>query len=322
MTKVFELEKRICIMFNIMTSNISSLPVRNFDVALARAFLATVETGGMTAAARFLNLTQGAISQQIKRLEDVLGRRLFDRNGRDLELTPDGERLLTQARRLVALNDEIWGVMTMPDFEGEVRLGVPRDIIRPYVPPILRAFSDAWPKVQTHLICKTSPSLKDALDAGEIDLALTTELTTPRGAERLLTDDLVWMGAPNGKAMQAQPLPIAVTSETCTFRAAMVEAVERNGRDWRSVGPVGNNDALFATIEADLAVSALLRATIPSHIPVLEASETVPELPPFHINLYVRNAQSNDVARELADHIREQFARRFVSRAGIDKRAS
>ncbi len=294
-----------------MKSNDLPLPRRNIDVALARAFVATAETGSMTSAAALLNVTQGAVSQQIKRLEDLLQKQLFERDGRSLSLTATGDRLLLHARRLIALNDEIWGLMSAPDFEGTVRLGVPRDIIRPFMPPILRGFNEAWPKVRTELVCRSSPKLKQQLQSGKIDLALTTETDTPSGAERLLTDDLVWIGGKGGRARFSDPVPVAVTEMSCTFRAAMIDALEREGRDWRLVGPVGNNDALLATLEADLAVASLLYHTVPNQVDVLGPEHGLPALVPFHINLYCRTSETNPVATELAEHIRDQFRRRY-----------
>ena len=78
---------------------------RDIDIGLVRTFLAVVELGGVTAAANSLGVSQAAASQQIKRLEQTLDCRLFERRGRQLELAPAGERLLAQARRLVAQND-------------------------------------------------------------------------------------------------------------------------------------------------------------------------------------------------------------------------
>ncbi len=296
-----------------MNTNHMIQPLRNIDVALARAFVATAETGGMTQAARLLNVTQGAISQQIKRLEDLLQKPLFNRDHRQLTLTVEGERLLLHARRLIALNDEIWGLMSAPDFEGTVRLGVPRDIIRPFMPPLLRSFNEAWPRVRIELVCNSSPLLRKFLSAGEIDLCVTTEVDTPVGAERLMTDDLVWLGCRGGRAKDDTPLPVAITDSKCTFRAAMIQALEHDGRDWRIVGPLGNNDALLATLEADLAVTSLLRSSVPQGIEILGPDSGLPALTPFHINLYVRTSHTNDIAEELASHIRDQFVRRYDS---------
>ena len=167
----------------------------NIDTSLLRAFVAAAETGGMTTAARLLNLTQAAVSQQVKRLEEVFGRQLFERDRRGLRLTASGERLLIRARRLLAFNDEVWALMTAPDFKGEVRLGVPHDIVGPYMPPVLRSFDQAWPGVRVSLVVSTTPKLLRALARREIDLTLTTEVDCPPNGETLLQDPLVWVGA-------------------------------------------------------------------------------------------------------------------------------
>ncbi len=85
---------------------------RNLDTGLVRTFVAVSDKASMTAAANALHLTQGAVSQQVKRLEEMLGCSLFERDRRGLRLTPPGERLFSQARKLLALHDEIWAEMT------------------------------------------------------------------------------------------------------------------------------------------------------------------------------------------------------------------
>ena len=121
---------------------------RNLDTALLRAFVAVADTAGMTSAANLLHLTQAAVSQQIKRLKDAFGCELFERDRKGLRLTAPGERLLGRAKRLLALNDEIWAERTSPDFCGEVRLGIPTDIVHAYLPPVLRRFARDYPRVR------------------------------------------------------------------------------------------------------------------------------------------------------------------------------
>ena len=99
--------------------------IRNLDISLIRAFVTVASTGNMTTAADRLALTQGAVSQQIKRLEDMLQIALFDRSQRKLRLTRRGERLLGLSNRLLALNDEIIAEMVGSAVGGTVRLGIP-----------------------------------------------------------------------------------------------------------------------------------------------------------------------------------------------------
>src|SRR5262245_58228158 len=139
---------------------------RDIDIALLRAFVAVVETGSVTGAATLLNLTQAAVSQQLKRLEELFGTDLFERHHKRLSLKPAGERLTAHAQKLIALNDEVWGTMSAPAYEGEVRLGVPHDIVGPYLPPILKRFDKAWPRVRVSMECVTTQALLELLKQG------------------------------------------------------------------------------------------------------------------------------------------------------------
>ncbi len=281
---------------------------RDIDTALLRAFVAVVETGSVTGAAALLNLTQAAVSQQLKRLEELFGTQLFERHHRRLALRPNGERLLAHAHKLIALNDEVWGAMSAPAYEGEVRLGVPHDIVGPYLPPILRRFDQAWPRVRVSLKCTTTAQLLELLRKGAIDLTLTTE---PRaGGTTLLEDELVWVGGVNGAASGRDPLPVSLGDDKCAFRPAVLKALRAAGRDWRPVCEVSSMEPLLASIEADLAIAPLLRSTIPHYLQPIDGDRRLPRLPRFFINLYLPPARQSEIALELARHIGQEFAAR------------
>jgi len=283
--------------------------VRNVDPSLLRAFLAVAELGGMTAAASQLHLTQAAVSQQIKRLEELFGTQLFERGKRGLARTSAADRLLAKARAMLSLNDEIYQMMTRPEFEGRVRLGIPHDVVQTFMPDVLRRFDRAWPRVQVSLACSTTPVLLERLKAGDIDLAMTTEAVTPRGAERLLRDELVWVGAVDGAAYERRPLPISLGDERCAFKPVIVDALGKAGHDWRSVLEAGSMEAMSAAIRADLAIGAMLRTTLPRDLTVLGDGQALPPLPPFYLNLYVPAATADEVALELARHIKDSIGR-------------
>jgi DNA-binding transcriptional LysR family regulator len=284
---------------------------RDIDIALLRAFVGVVETGSVTGAASLLNLTQAAVSQQVKRLEEMFGAELFERHHKRLTLKPNGERLMAHAQRMISLNDEVWGAMTAPAYEGEVRLGVPHDIVGPYLPPILRRFDKAWPRVRVSLICTTTPQLHELLRGGSIDLTLTTEERCGRNGETLIEDELVWVGAASGMAHRRNPLPVSIGDEKCEFRRSVLKALADAGRDWRSVCEVSSMEPLLATIEADLAIGPLLRRTIPDYLQVIDNEARLPRLPMYLVNMYLPPVQQSEVALELARHIRQEFASRF-----------
>ena len=286
---------------------------RDIDVALLRAFIAVIETGGMTSAAKFLNLTQAAVSQQIKRLEMLFGTELFDRSQKQVRLTSTGERLMAYARRMLSLNDEIWNAITAPEFEGEVRLGVPHDIVGVFLPPVLRSFKSAWPQVRVTLISDTTPTLLGALARGEIDLTLTTE--PERGSDMLLADSLVWAGMKGGNAYRETPLPVALGGETCAFRSAAVSALSNAGRDWTLSCQVGSLEPVIASIEADMSIAPFLTQTVPHQLETITGDSGLPTLPSFYVNLHKPDIGTNELADELAVHIRNGFADRYKKAA-------
>ncbi len=292
---------------------------RDIDIALLRAFTAVVDTGSVTAASRLLNRTQAAVSLQIKRLEDTLGQSLFAREHRRLTLAPAGERLLANAQRLVALNDAVFGQMTTREFEGEVRFGVPTDIVRTYIPPILRRFNAAWPQVRVTLQLGNSSRLLDAYEAGKLDLTLTTDHAPNRRAEMLRVDHLVWTGAPKGMAHLADPLPIAIGDATCRFRPVVLEALRKAGRDWRMVLELSNQVAQDATVSAGIAVSAELRDSVWPPLVILGPESGLPPLAQFLINMHTPTVGTNPIADALAGHVRAEFKQRFGAEANVEQ---
>lgn len=282
---------------------------RNLDTTLLRSFAAVADRGSMTAAAQVLNLTQGAVSQQIARLEALAGGPLFVRDRGGLRPTALGERLLGKSRRLLALNDEIWADITGGAVDGPVRIGVPYDLVAPSIAPMLRSFAAACPQVELSLICGSSPELAARIADGDLDLAVVEEPVETARGEHLMTDRLVWVGARGGSAHRSTPLPLSLVVETCVFRPAVMAALRRQGRDWRSMFENGGLDATFATVRMDLAVSAWLAFTVPSDLDILPPDSGLPDLPSFAVTLHQPARPPSLAAAELVRHIRDAFVR-------------
>ena len=282
--------------------------IRNLDVALLRTFAVVAERGSMTVAASALHLTQGAVSQQVARLEELSGA-LFSRDRRSLRLTETGERLLGKVRRLLALNDELWADMRTTGMEGEVRLGAPYDLVATCLAPVFKRFAEAHPRVRVALTAAASPDLLQTLARGELELALVEEPVGPTQGEQLALDRLVWVGARGGTAYLKTPLPISMVADTCAFRPAVLEALRARGLDWRTVFENGSIDATAATVRSDLAVSAWLASTVAADLDILPADTGLPPLPAFSINLHLPRAHVSPAAGELARLLREGLGR-------------
>lgn len=284
--------------------------IRNLDTALLRTFITVADKASMTAAANALHLTQGAVSQQVKRLEETLGCSLFERDRRGLRLTRSGERLFDKAKRLLSLNDEIWAEMAGSAVAGQVRLGVPYDLVGTLLAPVLKAYAETYPQVEISLVCASSPELASALAAGTIDLAVIEERVGPTSGECLAIDRLVWVGARGGVARAKRPLPVSIVADTCAFRPVVLSALNEHGLEWRTVFENGNIDATTATVRSDLAVTAWLASTVPADLDILPFDVGLPPLPNFAINLHLPRHGVGPAVQEFARHIRDGLARR------------
>jgi DNA-binding transcriptional LysR family regulator len=282
---------------------------QNLDLNLIRTFVAVADHSSMTAAANSLHLTQGAVSQQVKRLEDSLNCTLFEREGRRLELTQVGERFLGKAKRLLGMNDEIWADMTTRPLHGPMRLGIPYDLVGTCFHPIFKAFAEACPYVEISLRCGTSPELSKALESGLLDLAVIEAATDKATGECLRVERLVWVGARGGIAHRKRPLPISIVAESCAFRPAVLRALRKKNLEWRTVFESGNIEATTATVRSDLGVTAWLASTVPADLAILGPETELPALPNFAISLHMPS-QSGPAAREFAKYIREGILRR------------
>ena len=261
----------------------------------------------MTAAATCLHLTQGAVSQQVRRLEDILDLTLFERDRRGLSLTASGERLFARARQLLALNDEIWAEMKGEAQSGQVRLGVPFDLVGRAISPILKNYNAAFPQVELSLICAASPDLKAALDAGEIDLALIEEPVNEGAGECLRIERLGWVGAKGGMARRKRPLPVSMVSQRCAFRSAVFDALARYDVPWRTVFESGNIEATAVTVRADMAITTWLAVTVPDDLEIIANDPDLPALPAFAINMYGAENAAKPALSALAEHMRKHL---------------
>lgn len=279
---------------------------RNLDLTALRSFVAVADTGGVTRAAAQLNLTQSAVSMQLKRLEESLGQSLLDRSNRSVSPTAQGELLLSYGRRLLTLNDEVWNRMTDQKFEGEIMFGVPHDIVYPHIPKVLKRFSTAYPKVKVNMVSSFTSELKSLFSAGDCDVVLTTETGGAEESVRLASLDLVWYGAPDGTTWKERPLRIAFESQ-CIFRPIALKALDEAQIEWEMAVDTMSSMTVEASLSADLAIQARLKGTAPQYLEEIDHGGTLPELPEFQVNMMVVPPAQNPMAPLFAEMVREAY---------------
>ncbi len=275
---------------------------RNLDMTALRSFVTVAEVGGVTRAAGVLNLTQSAVSMQLKRLEELMGIALLDRSSRSIGLTTAGEQLLGYGQKMLALNDEVYARLTTEDFEGEIRLGVPHDIIYPRIPPVLRDIARSFPRVQVRLISAPTRKLRQMFERGEVDVVLTTEDTPGEGGEKLIELPLLWMGAVGGTIWKQRPLKLAFCSN-CIFRTPSIRAIEASGIDWTMAIDSELDNAVSAAVSADLGITVFIQGETAPMVEAIDHGGALPDLGSTNIILYVQRPDA-PVQAAMADLLR------------------
>ena len=281
---------------------------RNLDLTALRSFVTVADAGGVTKASGFLNLTQSAVSMQLKRLEEGLGLQLLDRSARSVSLTGAGEQLLGYARRLLDLNDEVFARLTHQAYEGEIVLGVPGDIVYPFIPQVLHRFAADYPRVKVHLVSSMTRTLKPMFEHGDCDMILTTEEGADPGAETLAELPLIWIGAQGGSAWKQRPLRLAF-ERGCIFRTGVQRALDEEGIPWEMAVDSDSTRTIEASVSADLAVHVAIDGTQVPQVERIQHGGALPELASTRINLYLGPMRQPGPGTALAELIRQAIRR-------------
>ncbi|WP_426692633.1 LysR substrate-binding domain-containing protein [Sphingomonas sediminicola] len=282
---------------------------RNLDLDLLRCFSIIVEEGGFTRAGVRLGRTQSTISLQVKRLEEQVGRTLFERSPRLLKLTPDGERLLGPARELLRLHDQTIANLLEPEVAGTVTLGVPEDFATAHLPNVLQQFAEAHPLIELEVTCDLTLNLLDRFKGGGFDLVLVKrEPAAPIEGVRVWREALLWVAREGYRVRDGEVIPLVVSPEPCVYRKRATMALDAVGRPWRIAYTSTSLGGAQAAVKAGLGVTVLPREMIPKSLIAVPADAGLPELYETEVALLNRPNISSP-ARRLAEHIQDALER-------------
>jgi DNA-binding transcriptional LysR family regulator len=237
------------------------------DLELLKSFVSVVDTGGFTRAGERVHRTQSTVSQQIRRLEESLGYALLHREGRQATPTEEGERLLSYSRRILALEQEARDSLARPMGDGIIRLGIPEDFAAYRLPELLSDFTRARPGIRLDVRCGLSVAMRQALQRGELELALYKRDAGEKGGVAAWRERLQWVTSRSHPIDFArEPLPLVMSEQGCLYRNRMIHAIERAGRAWHIAYTSPNLAGIQAAVSAGLGISILPSlAILPDH---------------------------------------------------------
>jgi DNA-binding transcriptional LysR family regulator len=274
------------------------------DLDLLRSFVSVVDAGGFTRAGERVHRTQSTVSQQIKRLETTLRCPLLVRDGRRVTLTEEGERLLSYARRILALADEAHYAVAQPG-DGVIRLGLPEDFAASRLTEALARFTRARPALRLDVRCDLSLNLRSDLERGDLDLILFKRDAGEGGGIAAWPERLSWVVSRKRPFDPGRdPVPLVAFPQGCIYRNRAIHALEAAGRNWYIAYTSPNFSGIQAAVSAGFGVSILPHSAILPQHRVLGAKDGFPKVANTELALLAA-PDARPVTRHLAELLRE-----------------
>ncbi|MBY3053337.1 LysR substrate-binding domain-containing protein [Rhizobium laguerreae] len=273
------------------------------DLDQLQTFIAIVDSGSFTKAADRVYKTQSAVSMQMRRLEERIGKQLFIKDGRGNRLTVEGEKLLNYARRIIRLNNEAIAAFDDNRLEGMLRIGTPDDYADRYMPEIIGRFAKTHPNVELYIVCEPSVDLAERMHKGELDIALVTHNPRERMSDVVRTEPLCWVGSANHPIRDDAPVPLAVGRRDCQWRQLSCSALDAVGREHQILFTSWSCTVVAAAVLAGMAVSVMPESALRTGMKVLSQADGFPALPPVQIGIMKRPGVSLSLMNAITAHI-------------------
>ena len=252
------------------------LRTANLEIDLLRSFAAVADTGSFTAAAELVARTQSAVSVQVKRLESIVGRKVFERTSRSIALTPAGETLLGYARRILALNDATIRDIAEPPVTGRIRLGITEYFVPNNLPAILARFAAAYPGVRLEVRMGTSRDLREQLARKAFD-AVIVRLARRERVRAIWSEPQVWVAPADFEIVRGAVLPLALLAAPCVLREFALDLLKRRRRPFKIAFTGSSMVSVQAAVRAGLGVSILPRSSLLPDMQLLPKTRDFPD---------------------------------------------
>ena len=269
----------------------------NLDLDLLRTFVAVADLNTFAAAAAAVCRTQSAVSQQMQRLEQLVGKELFARHGRNKLLTEHGIQLLGYARKILRFNDEACMSLMFSNLQGVLTLGASDESADTILPFLLNRISSVYPKLALDVSVKRNAFMVEMLKENEVDLVVTTHRPGQFDSLTLRTSPTHWYCAAEYVLQKGEPIPLVLLDDPSPFRDMVLAALNEAGIPWRLAYVASTLPAVRAAVKAGLGVTARPVEMMSPDLRVLGQSEGLPSLPDTEYLLCHNAASNNELAK-------------------------
>ncbi len=277
----------------------------NLQIDYLRTFIALAEAKNFTKTGTLVNLSQSAVSMQIKRLENEVGKTLFDRIGKTVKLTPQGSILIKYAMRIVKEHDEAVEALSNPNLEGHIRFGSPEHYTTGVLPNLLARFARSYPDVTVEMRSENSDVIKACVNKGDLDLGICTQIS--EGGQVISHDPVVWAVSPEFVLQKHKPLSLATFEEGCIFRTWALQALEKAGIAYRIVYVSRSISGLLDAVKADFAIAPIIKSNVPLDLKIAGIEDGLPVLPVSNIALHKTRKVSSKIIDCFSEYVIKSF---------------
>ncbi|MDA8230873.1 MAG: LysR family transcriptional regulator [Magnetospirillum sp.] len=281
---------------------------RDIDLSLLRTFQTVAATGSVTATGRRLLRTQPAISQRLRRLEDVVGTALLTRSHDRVGLTRAGEIVLAYAERMLALNDEIIDRLSGGAMGEVVRMGAPEEYGALPLDAIVRDFRKRNGTASLAVDQRLTGDLISVLGDGGFDVAVEASLATAardHGAAK--TVRMVWASRRPLMAGLGPAVPLVLFSRGSVYRQAALSALSAAGIRWEIVCESPRWPVVRSALEAGVGIAPLSADMVGEGMCVADERQGFPPLPKMTLSIAL-NPGASAAAQSLALILRESLS--------------
>ena len=278
----------------------------NLDLDLLRTFVAVADLNTFAAAAAAVCRTQSAVSQQMQRLEQLVGKELFARHGRNKLLTEHGIQLLGYARKILRFNDEACMSLMFSNLQGVLTLGASDESADTILPFLLNRISSVYPKLALDVSVKRNAFMVEMLKENEVDLVVTTHRPGQYDCLTLRTSPTHWYCAAEYVLQKGEPIPLVLLDDPSPFRDMVLTALNEASIPWRLAYVASTLPAVRAAVKAGLGVTARPVEMMSPDLRVLGQSEGLPSLPDTE-DLLCHNAASNNELAKVVFEAMENY---------------
>ena len=276
--------------------------MKNFPTDLLRTFLTVIDLENLTRAGERVGRTQSAVSLQMKRLQELVGAPLFERDSAGGTLTEAGQTVANFARRILTLNDELAMRLSRKSLQGRLHIGLPSDYADQLLGRLLSHHQARDAGVGFDVSFELSQGLLAGLRAHTFDaiIAMTVDAAA-EGAFMSRREEIVWVGRPGAiEAGHDGVLRVLASPEGCIYRRQMLSALQREGRAFEIVYSNPSFQGLEAAITAGFGVTAIARSIVPERLLPWINPKGLPNLADTVIGVYVAPDEQRTEALSLA----------------------